>query len=218
MAAQARALMALTRAMPAGVAGIGGGVDFEKGQAGASPWALAELAASSVNPVVADATGLLLIMYNVPSLPTLPPSSVLLRHLWPRLKQYIFLDPADSLYKICVNGTAGDETAAATCFDEWRTVRAPAAQAQLAAARKILWEAFPNVDADGVPLSGSYYHETDYADDDWAVSHVRAAASNRGDRMCCAPSHTNARAPFPPLPPPHLCAVGRCSLLCPPRR
>ena len=171
-AAQAAALIALTRAMPSGVSGIGGGVDFEKGQLGASPFALAQLADSSVNPVVANATGLLLIMFNVPSLPTLPPSSVLLRHLWPRLKQYVFLDPRDALYAVCVDGTTGNETAAATCFDEWRSVRAPAAQAQLAAARKILWDAFPNVDAEG-PLSGSYFQETDYNDDDWAVSHVR---------------------------------------------
>ena len=175
----AAALIALQRAMPPGVAGISGGVDFEKGQAGAAPAALALLAETSVNPVVAQASGLLLVMYNVPSLPTLPPSATLLRHLWPRLQKYIFLDPKDPLYATCASGAGGDEADAVTCFDEWRSVRAPAAQAQLAAARKILWDAFPNLDADGIPLSGSYVHETDYNDDEWQRSHWGDATYSR---------------------------------------
>jgi hypothetical protein len=169
-ASLAAALIALQRAMPAGVAGITGGVDFEKAQAGASPLALALLAETSVNPIVAQATGLLLVMFNVPSLPTLPPSATLLRHLWPRLQKYILLDPKDPLYAVCAQGAGGDEAAAAACFDEWREVRAPAAQAQLAAARQLLWQAFPNVDADGAPLSGSYLHETDFEDAEWRRS------------------------------------------------
>ena len=170
-AALAAALIALTRAMPAGVAGIGGGVDFEKGQAGAAPAALDLLAETSVNPIVADATGLLLIMYNIPSLPTLPPSATLLRHLWPRLQKYAFLDAKDPLFATCASGAAGDEADAAACFDEWRSERAPAAQAQLAAARKILWDAFPNLDENGAPASGSYWAETDYEDEEWQRSH-----------------------------------------------
>jgi hypothetical protein len=205
-AAQAAALIALTRAMPAGVAGISGGCDFEKGQLGASPFALAQLSDSSVNPVVGNATGLFLVMYNVPSLPTLPPSSVLLRHLWPRLKQYVFLDPTDALYAICVDGTTGNETAAAFCFDEWRSVRAPAAQAQLATARKLLWDAFPNVDSEGHPFSGSYFQETDYTDDDWAVSHVSPLFPEVAPLTSVLPCHAL---------PLHLCplsAVGRQEL------
>jgi FAD/FMN-containing dehydrogenase len=146
-------------------------IDFEKGQAGASDYALSLFATTSQNPVVRDATGLFLIMYNVPSLPTLPPSSTVLRHLWPRLKTYVFRNSSDPLYLICEKGATGDEAQATVCSDQWLNERAPALQAQLSVANATLLRAFPNVDDEGVPLSGSYFHETDYYEPDWPQSH-----------------------------------------------
>lgn len=163
----AAAIINFTLLMPSGVRGISSGIDFEKSQAGAAPQALSLLADTSVNPAVAVSAGLLLIMYNLPSLPTVPPSSRLLRRLWPRMKAYVVLQQNDPLGATCDAGAAGDEAAAAACLAEWRDVRLPPMQAQLAAAKAAMVAAFPNVDAEGAPLSGFYLHEGDYHAEDW---------------------------------------------------
>ena len=165
----ARALAAVSRQLPAFVSAVGCNIDFEKGQSGASAFALGLLAETSQNPVLPDALGLLLLMFNVPSLPTVPPSAGLLAALWPRLQRYV-IGPGDALFAGCAAGAAGNETAAAGCFAGW-AARVPALQAQLDAARDTLLAAFPNVDpATGEPLSGGYVHETDFRDADWARS------------------------------------------------
>jgi len=166
--AVAQALANVSRQLPDFVSAVGCNIDFEKGQAGASGFALQLLAETSQNPVLSDSLGLLLLMFNVPSLPTIPPSAGLLKALWPRLQQYI-IGKNDALFATCAAGAAGDEAAAAQCFDGW-AARVPAMQAQLAEAKATLWSAFPNVDADGVPLSGSYVHEQDLNDEFWAQS------------------------------------------------
>jgi len=168
-AALARAIISFTRLMPAGVRGISGGIDFEKGLGGAPRDVVDELLErTATNPAVAEASGLLLIMYNVPSLPSVPPSAALLRRLWPRLQQYLALAPGDPLAAECGAGAAGDDAAAARCLAQWAAERAPPMAAALAAARAAMWAALPNVDAEGVPLSGSYMHEYDYEGADWA--------------------------------------------------
>ena len=114
--------------------------------------------------------GLLLLMYNVPSLPTVAPSSGLLKGLWPRLQNYI-IGKSDPLYAECADGADnGNETAALACFAEWQQ-RVPGMQAQLDEAKATLWANFPNEDSDGVPLSGSYWNEADYYDPEWQISH-----------------------------------------------
>ncbi len=169
-AALARAIAGFTREMPTGVRGIAGGIDFEKGALGAAPDAAARAARTSVNPVTANASGLLLIMYNVPALPSVPDSAALLRRLWPRLENYLALAPTDPLLPLCAAGAAGDDAAAVQCLALWRAQRAPALQAGLAQARDAMLDAFPSLDGAGQPFSGAYIHETDYDDADWARS------------------------------------------------
>jgi hypothetical protein len=175
VAALAAALVNLTLSLPRDTNCLLG-IDFEKGQAGASPAALALLADTAQNPILASALGLLLVMLNVPSLPTLPPSATVLAALWPRLQNYIVLSEADPLWAPCAAGAAGDEAQAAACSDLWMSQRVPVLQAQLAAMKATLWEAFPNVSpVDGSPVSGSYWNEADVADPEWQVSHWGAA-------------------------------------------
>ena len=57
-------------------------------------------------------------------------------------------------------GATGNETAAADCMAQWHS-RIPAMQAELEKVRQKLWKALPNLDADGHPLSGSFWAETD---------------------------------------------------------
>ena len=59
-----------------------GGIDGLKGQAGTSAFAKKLFLDSSQNPVTLDAIGNLLIMYEIPDLPQLPPSSMLLKKEW----------------------------------------------------------------------------------------------------------------------------------------
>merc|ERR1712110_614360 len=101
-----------------------------------------------------------LIMINIPSLPQLPPSSRVLKSLWPRLQRYAILSDQDPLWSPCEAGAAGDDAKAKQCMEGWN-VRIPKFQAQVAEVRKILWETFPN-EKDGKPYSGSYWNEADY--------------------------------------------------------
>lgn len=168
-AALAEALVAIQALLPSGPKGTLPWMGA-KGQAGMSAELAAEFSRTSQNPVLADSTGLWLIMYNIPSLPQIPPSSALLKALWPRLQVYAITDPADPLWSTCERGAGGDEAQAAACNAQWNG-RIPALQAQLAKVREALWAALPNFDAGGKPLSGSYWCETDYADPEWQSSH-----------------------------------------------
>jgi len=110
-------------------------------------------------------------MYTVPSIPTLSLSSNVLKYLWPRLKSYVFLNSTDPLYLICEAGAQGDESKAQLCSYQWLNERVPALQAQLAMANQTMLEAFPNIDENGLPLSGSYFHETDFYQPQWRQSY-----------------------------------------------
>jgi hypothetical protein len=165
----ALAMANISRQLPDFVSAVGCNVDFEKGQAGASSFALELLSQTSTNPVLQHSLGLLLLMFSVPSLPTVPPSSGLLKSLWPRLQTYV-IGKGDPLFAICDAGAGGNETAAVLCFSEW-ALRLPAMRAQLDEAKATLWANFPNEDEEGVPLSGSYWNEADFFDPEWQVSH-----------------------------------------------
>jgi len=169
-AALSSSIINFTRLMPTAVKGISGGIDFEKGSLGTSPDAMSRVMATSVNPVVVNSSGLLLIMYNVPSLPSVPPSAGLLKRLWPRLQSYLALDPNDPLLSLCSKGANGDDVSAVACLEQWQTERAPPIQAALSIARSAMMATFPNVDQTGNPFSGAYIHETDYDDEEWQQS------------------------------------------------
>jgi len=146
----------------------GGGIAFEKGQAGASDYAHSLFAETSQNPIIRDSIGLLVKTSSVPSLPTLPPSATVLKYLWPRLKKNI--NPSDPLYLTCEAGANGDNVQAQLCYSQWLNERVPTLQAQLSATRTVMWQALPNLDDNGIPASGSYYHETDFTDSEWRQS------------------------------------------------
>lgn len=141
-------------ALPTQIHGMQMGIDFEKGQAGVSPDAAKWFEETSVNQIVRDTTGILLVLYTVPSLPQLPPSVHLLAGLWDRLQNYVVTSTDDPLYKMCSAGAAGDHNQAMACFKTFND-RLPLYQQQLDRARELLWQYFPNRDPDGKPYSGS---------------------------------------------------------------
>jgi hypothetical protein len=53
-----------------------------KSQSGMSPEIVGRFNNTANNPALLDAVGLWLVMVNIPSLPSLPPSSTLLKTLW----------------------------------------------------------------------------------------------------------------------------------------
>jgi FAD/FMN-containing dehydrogenase len=143
----------------------------DKGQAGLAPQQAAQFAATSLNPVLRDASALLLGMWNVPSLPTAPQGAATLAALWPRLQSYVVLGQEDALWAPCAAGAAGSEASAAACFQGLLAQRVPLLQAQLQALRASLYGAFPTAHpATGAPFSGSYIAETDFGEEGWAES------------------------------------------------
>lgn len=148
---------------------------FEKAAAGADAASVETmLNDTSINPIVAEAMGLLLVAYRYPELPTLPPSSTVLGTLWPRLQKYVVLGPSDPLFTTCATGAAGNETAAVSCLNSLAFQRTPALQAGLRRVNSTLWDAFPNFVGNRSTLqhvSGSYYNEGDWWDPEWRRSH-----------------------------------------------
>ena len=164
LAAVAEAFAAVADQVPASMQGTVG-LDFEKGQAGASAEALELLAQTSQNPVLEDAIGLLLVAFRFPFLPTLPRTSAVLAALWPRLQQYVVRGASDALFAGCAAGAAGDEGRAAECLGALAEQRAPGLQAgALAAVNSTLRGAFGN------DVSGGYTNEADFHDPDWQRS------------------------------------------------
>ena len=96
---------------------------------------------------------------NIPSLPQLPPSSRLLKALWPRLQIYAVQSPADPLWAPCQAGADGDEVQAKACFRGWDDARIPALHSVVDELRDTAWETFPNKGSDGLAYSGSYWNE-----------------------------------------------------------
>lgn len=145
-------------------------------------------------------------MYNIPDLPQVPPSSELLRALWPRLQVYAIRTRQDPLWPICDDGTAGNETAAVVCLTSWKQ-RIPQLQAQLQVVREALQAALPNEDEQGRPFSGSYWAETDYDETSfqqshWGTSYPRLLAvkdlcvhAPKCFRKCQPPTYRVARHP-----------------------
>lgn len=166
----AQALVNVTRQVPSNLPQKGLGFMFAKGQAGISREMELLFNETSQNPVLLDAVGLSLAYYNIPSLPQLPPSSRLLKTLWPRMKQYAVASQSDPLCALCDAGAAGNETAAKACMATF-VARIPQMQADLDEVRKTLWHALPNLDDNGVPFSGSYWNEADYNDYEFQRSH-----------------------------------------------
>jgi hypothetical protein len=169
-AALADALIKIETLLPKGQLGTNPFM-MAKSQGGIDAETEAEFHLTSQNPVLLNSFGTYLIMYNIPSLPQMPPSTRLLQALWPRLQTYAIRNHSDPLWHICDAGArGGNESAAAGCFGEWHA-RIPALQAQLNEVRKELWMALPNEDTNGKPFSGSYWCETDYDDLDFSKSH-----------------------------------------------
>jgi len=136
---------------------------------------------TSNNPALLDTAAMWLIMFNIPSLPSLGTwSSATLKGLWPRLQKYAIRSPEDELWDVCKAGAAGDEAKAIACYDGWMA-RVPTFTAQVESIRQELWKAYPNEKPVTATLpsgkggsdvySGSYYNEADYADLDFSVSH-----------------------------------------------
>ena len=175
LAAAAAALIQATALVPAGAGPTASRGTFytmyDKGQAGLQAEQAALFAATSLNPVLLDASALVLAMWNVPSLPTAPQGAATLAALWPRLQQYVVLGQSDPLWEPCAAGAGGDEKQAAACFQGFLSERAPLLQAQLGALKSSLYSSFPNRHPDtGLPFSGSYIAETDFLEEDWAES------------------------------------------------
>ena len=141
----------------------------DKSQSGMPPEIVERFKKTSLNPVLLEAPSFWLIMLNIPSLPQLPPSSRLLKSLWPRLKEYAVLSEYDPLWVPCEAGAAGNEAKAKQCMDGW-SARVPRLRAQVAEVRKIMWQVFPNL-KDGESYSGSYWNEADYEDPSFQISH-----------------------------------------------
>lgn len=174
-AAAGAAIAAAVAALPPGASGTVYTM-YDKTQGGLGEDALAAFHASSLNPALLTTSGLLLVMYNVPSLPTLPPSTPVWKALWPRLQKYVVLSPEDPLWSTCAAGAVdGGDAAARACWEAFVGERAPVLQAALGRVKDILYQAFPNTPSGGgggvgLGPSGSYIAETDYTDSDWGVS------------------------------------------------
>jgi hypothetical protein len=66
-----------------------GGATGDKSASGMPDEIVKRFNKTSLNPVLLDAAAFWLVMVNIPSLPTVPPSSRLLKSLWPRLQQCV---------------------------------------------------------------------------------------------------------------------------------
>lgn len=143
----------------------------DKAQGGLAPPQLEQFRATSLNPLLLDGSALYLYMLNIPSLPTVPPSPALAASLLPRLKNYAILSPEDPLWALCGDAAAGSGAAARACFGALADERVPWLQQRAEALRAAMYAALPNTHpATGAPLSMSYVAETDFLDEEWALS------------------------------------------------
>ena len=129
-------------------------MDMSKAQGGANPATVALFKETSQNPILLDTIGFITSQWWVPSLPQLPPSSTVLRALWPRLQKYAGLgSKSDPLFASCTAGAAGDEAKAKACMEGWGE-RVPAVLAHLGTLKAELNRRFPVTE----PGHGSYSH------------------------------------------------------------
>jgi hypothetical protein len=132
--------------------------DLMKSQGGARPNAINLFRATSQNPVLLDTVAFLTSQWRVPTFPQLPPSSQVLKTLWPRLQKYAITSQSDPLHEVCVAGGAGNATSAVDCMDGW-TARVPKILVELNVLKDEMFRQFPPTH-DGAPhWSGSYWHE-----------------------------------------------------------
>merc|ERR1711862_1046617 len=106
------------------------GLMIAKSQGGMNDEMVAEFKMTSQNPVLLDTLGLFLFQYNIPSLPQMPPSSRLLKTLWPRLQTTAVRNRTDPLWPVCDAGASGNESAAVECMKVWHS-RIPTLQMKL---------------------------------------------------------------------------------------
>ena len=114
---------------------------------------------------VVDTIGFVTSQWRVPSLPQLPPSSTVLKTLWPRLQKYAITTKSDALFPVCAAGAAGNETLAVQCLTAW-SARVPVAAAALRVLANELNAQFPTTNG----YSGSYWNEADYYEPNWRTS------------------------------------------------
>lgn len=108
--------------------GVGASIMIPKGQAGLPAAQRVVFNDTALNPVILDAAGLLLVLIQLPWFEQLPPSSKLLKALWPGLRAKVktFTDNKPGpITALCVEGVTGNETAAVRCLLEWQTKLIP---------------------------------------------------------------------------------------------
>lgn len=132
--------------------------DLMKSQGGARPNAINLFRATSQNPVLLDTVAFLTSQWRVPTFPQLPPSSQVLKTLWPRLQKYAITSQSDPLHKVCVVGAAGNATSAVACMDGW-TARVPKILVELNVLKDEMFRQFPPTHDGASHWSGSYWHE-----------------------------------------------------------
>lgn len=154
-------------------AGIG--VMIPKAQGGISPELRARFDETALNPVILDTAGTLLQMTQLPWFDQLPPSSAVLKAIWPRLGSMtrVFTNQNGSaITTVCEAGLQGDEAAAKRCLHAWEHELVPEFQRRTDKVRDTLGKALPNVQAmTGKPFSGAYWSETDYFERDFQLSY-----------------------------------------------
>lgn len=133
-------------------------LDMAKSQGGASPLAVDLFRKTAQSPVLLDTVAFLTSQWRVPTLPQLPPSSEVLKALWPRLQKYAITSPSDPLYSVCEIGAKGNSTSALACFDGWST-RVPSIVNELMVLKDELWRQFPPTRDNISHWSGSYWNE-----------------------------------------------------------
>ena len=151
------------------------------GQAGTSLALQARFNETSLNPVLLDTAGTMLIMTQLPWFEQLEPSVGYLDRIWPKLRASLSkfapaAAEAAEVDAVCAAGAAGDHPAALRCFSVWQTELIPRFQRQIDKVRDVLDEVLPNVDpVTDAPFSGAYWSETDYFERDYSGSYWGAA-------------------------------------------
>ena len=171
----AASLVGIAGAMPVG---LEIGVMTPKAQGGISAEQRAIFKETSLNPILLDTAGTLLLYVGYPWLQQLPPSTQHLKALWfkegneLRNATYMLTNATDPIRNVCKEGAERDNhTAAVACMGYWTEVIIPKLQHQIAKVKVLLDKALPNTDASGNPFSGAYWAETDYYESEWSTAY-----------------------------------------------
>eukprot|EP00729_Bicosta_minor_P010062 gene10062-29166_t len=171
----AASLVGIAGAMPVG---LEIGVMTPKAQGGISAEQRAIFKETSLNPILLDTAGTLLLYVGYPWLQQLPPSTQHLKALWfkegneLRNATYMLTNATDPIRHVCKEGAERDNhTAAVACMGYWTEVIIPKLQHQIAKVKVLLDKALPHTDASGNPFSGAYWAETDYYESEWSTAY-----------------------------------------------